>query len=138
MNFKAGKKKCRAESRGATIDFGPQLPANKVRPRSEVAGPLLYGLHCADGDGAVFLASRNGGLRAGLLVERGQGGFVAGLQRVDLVAYDQGVLGSLRYAAARSRGVVAGHRMFGSAHGVADRSGVGLTSSSERGYRKTC
>src|SRR5580704_18904035 len=51
-----------------------------------------------DGDGVAVQSAGYGGILTGLLVERGQNRLVARVQGIDLVSYDQGILGPFRYA----------------------------------------
>ena len=86
-----------------------------------------------DGDGIVLLGSGDRDFGAGLFVESGQGGLVAGVEGINLVAHDESVLRSFADAGAGAGGVIAGLHVLGAAHGVADFSGEGFCVSRECG-----
>src|SRR5579863_7261150 len=83
---------------------------------------LLRGFDGAYGNRVVFLCADDGGFGTRLLVESGESGLVAGLQRVDLITHNQGVFRALRNATTGASRSVTWHGMFRSAHGVANSS----------------
>src|SRR5215469_11622207 len=106
------------------------------------AGPttlrsLLRGFDGGYGDGVVLFGSGHGGLGAGLLVEGGQGGLVARIERIDLVTDYEGILRSLRDASTSASGGV-WHGVLGAAHGVTDSACEAFAAGGISGKRKSC
>src|ERR1700757_340182 len=98
---------------------------------------LLSGFDRTHGDGVVLLRSADSRFGAGLLVERGQRGFIADFERVDLVANDERVLRTFRDAGAGTSRVVAGHGVLSAAHGITDRSRESFSAGGRSGNRHT-
>ena len=84
-----------------------------------LAETLLASRYRSDGDGIAIESAGDLSVGAGELVERGERGLVVGIERVNLVANHQGVLGALTGTGTRTVGFGAGHHVVGAAHRVA-------------------
>src|SRR5271165_11143 len=129
VNLKASPQKIAGRRLGAPAATGDQIWEGESR---------LLRFYRTHRDGVVFVGSHHCDLGAGLLVERGQSGLVAGFERVHFVAHDQGILGPLGHAGPSASGIIARHGVLGAAHRVADRPRESLAACGKRRGGQAC